>query len=160
MKIKLTKDCFTDKKLFHHRDSYLDNWLPREQKETGIKGEMKSLDKEMTFQEIYTEFNPPIISLVDIENMIGKEDANLNTNGYANFFFVNDKDGNVSVVYAYRFDRQWNVYVYRLDYGHRWDAERRFFLSNGKLESLDALTPLGEAIEIVKKAGYQISKII
>ncbi|MBX4209541.1 hypothetical protein KW799_02540, partial [Candidatus Parcubacteria bacterium] len=79
--------------------------------------------------------NGHTVSLAQIELLIEQvemgEEAQLRTDGYANFFFVEDKNGSVSVVDVRRYDRgRWNVRVHRLGYGIRWGVAFRFFSRN------------------------------
>ncbi len=77
---------------------------------------------------------PAIDQLVDRQE--GGEDVGLRTDGYANFFFVENSDGSVSVLYVYRNDGRWRAYVRRLDSGYRWDAEFRLLLRNSDASKL------------------------
>lgn len=135
---KLTKDCFISK-IFYYRDSDLDNWLPKKQIATPGELSVFKTEKDMTFQEMYDEHKSESVSLVDIENLIerqdGGEDVGLRTDGWANFFFVKNKDGNVSVVFVRRPDCQWHVHVRRLDSDFRWYAEYHVFVRNCILET-------------------------
>lgn len=148
---KKTKDCFTNKKIFGYRDSDLDNWLPKNQPdETEGKFSAQQLTQNSTFKQTTESFLGVsgdidflaktlkdlghITTLPVIESLIERqeagEDVGLLTNGWANFFFVEDKDGNVSVVYAYRDGRQWYVIVYRLGDDDVWIDGSRFFFRN------------------------------
>jgi hypothetical protein len=71
---------------------------------------------------------PTIESL--IERQEGGQNVGLRTDGWANLFFVEDKDGSVSVVYALRRGGRWCVDVDRLGSGDVWDADDRFFFRN------------------------------
>lgn len=147
--VKHTKDCFTNKARYYHRDQELDNWLPKKW-EARSEGKMTVWQflKELTFIEMaqnllktkesdvkklskllkdgnHTFTLPEIEAL--IERQEGGEDVGFLTNSYANFFFVEDNDGNVSVVDARRRARRWRVYVSRLDDGARWRVGRRLF---------------------------------
>ena len=65
-----------------------------------------------------------------VERQEGGEDVGLRTDGYANFFFVENSDGSVSVLCVGRSDDRWRGVVNRLDYGNGWGAERRLLLRN------------------------------
>lgn len=148
---KNTSDCFIDTKRYYHRDPDLDNWLPTAQPEQPTASfPVNELRKEMKFKEMaenivdekgdvkklsqiiierkLTTTLPTIESL--IERQEGGEDVGLRTDGYANFFFVEDKDGYVSVVLVGRNDGQWYVHVGRLALDNRWHVEHRVFVRN------------------------------
>ena len=139
---------------YYYRAPELDNCLPEVQS-AGKGGTFKvhQLEKEMTFREIAAAIlgidetsdldliakalieNGHTVTLTQIESLIDRthasEKTELLTNGYGNFFFVQDKNGSVSVVDISRLgDRRWFVYVYRLGSAHRWRIEFRFFSRN------------------------------
>ncbi|MEK7607339.1 MAG: hypothetical protein AAB484_00200 [Patescibacteria group bacterium] len=149
---KKTKDCFLGDR-YCYRDSDLDNLLAKVQP-TGMAGQftVHQLEKELNFKEVaqailgvdeaplndlakgiiekgHTVVLPQIESL--IERTDTGENTGLRTDGYANFFFVINKEGGVSVVNVPRYGgRRWNVYVYHFGNGLRWDVEHRFFSRN------------------------------
>lgn len=151
---KKTRDCFRDKKRYYHRDSDLDSWLPEDQSEQlagnfsiqqlaqlgtfkqvvesflGITGEIPVLAQALKVKGHVTTL-PTVESLV--ERQEAGEDVGLRTDGYANFFFVEDGDGSVSVVNVYWDDGQWLVLVLRLGNGSEWFAGYRFFFCNKTL---------------------------
>lgn len=148
---KKTKNCFTNKSRYYYRDSDLDAWLPENQPaESEGKFLVRKLDHPATFKQVVENFlretgdvqtlsrslkrlgHVTTLSRIEflIERQEAGEDIGLLTNGRANFFFVEDKDGSVSVVYASRHDRRGYVYVYRLDYDFVWFAYCRFFFRN------------------------------
>jgi len=148
---KPTADCFTDRTRYYHRDGDLDKFLPENQSvqdasqfavyeltETatfqqmaesvlGVSGDIQTLSK-LLIQQGHTT------SLLAIEALIKRqesgEDVGLLTNGWANFFLVENKDGSVSVVYVYRFDRRWVVRQRSFGGDIGWAAAYRFFLRN------------------------------
>lgn len=149
---KKTSDCFTNKLLrYCYRDGKLDSWLPESQPEQ-VSGEFSvvQLTKNAAFKQAVGSFlgitgdiqtlsqilkeRGHITTLPVIESLIERqeagEDVGLRTNGWANFFFVENKDGSVSVVNASRADRRWHVRVDRLGIGPVWLAVYRFFFRN------------------------------
>lgn len=147
----LTKERFTNSRRYYYRDGNLDSWLPKTQNhQVESKFRVFKLEKQLTFKEMaeavleasgdVTMLSKLLIehkhttNLQTIEGLIERqefgENVGLNTNGYANFFFVEDKDGSVSVVFVFRSGSQWFVYVFRLDYGHRWYVDYRLFVRN------------------------------
>ncbi|MDP3962395.1 MAG: hypothetical protein Q8Q03_00805 [bacterium] len=148
---KKTADCFTSKDRYYHRDGDLDNWLPETQAEqpsaifsvnkirkestfkemaeeiVGAKGNVKKLS-QIIIERKHTTTLPTIESL--IERQEGGEDVGLRTDGWANFFFVEDNNGDVSVVRVGRHGGRWGVSVRRLGCDDRWSVERRVFVRN------------------------------
>ena len=98
-----------------------------------MTGDIKTLAEELKRRGCVTTLT--VIGSL-IERQEAGEDIDLNTNGYANFFFVEDNGGGVSVVYADRRDGQWDVDVYRFDYDRVWNAGHRFFFRNSDTGSL------------------------
>lgn len=148
---KKTSDCFTDKSRYCYRDPDLGAWLPKNQPDQPERNfSVQQLSKDGTFKQAVESFletsgdvetlagllkergcttTLPVIESL-IERQEGGEDVGLRTNGYANFFFVEDKDGSVSVVRAYRSGGRWRVGVRRLGDGGVWGADGRFFFRN------------------------------
>ena len=152
---KKTKDCFTNKLRYAYRDPNLDAWLLQNQPaEPESKFLVRKLDQSATFKQVVESFLSEtgdvktlsqslkmlgvVTTLCRIESLVERqeagEDVGLRTDG--GFFFVEDKDGGVSVVRAYRLDRQWNVDIYRLGYDSVWCDEFRFFFRNQDTVSL------------------------
>jgi len=151
VEVKRTKDCFI-KMRYRYRDPNLDLWLHLEQKARGEgKATVWQVLKGFTFIEVVqsllktSETNRKKLSklliegkhtftLPEIEALIERQEAGENigllVNGYANFLFTEDSDGNVSVVHAYRDSRRWRVNLYRLGFVNRWSAVNRFFSRN------------------------------
>lgn len=157
---KKTADCFTDPKRYSYRDRSLDSLLPENQpaqpKSTfavgrletpatfkmavesflGVIGEIPLLAKTL-IERGHTTTLPTIESL--IEQQEAGKDVDLRTDGWANFFFVEEKaekegeDPGVSVVYVLRDDGRWAVDVYRLDDDGGWGPELHFFFRNKTL---------------------------
>ena len=152
--------CLTGKR-WTYRDGDIDRWLPtaqpeqaacqvgvyqlqntagttfREMAAAALKvGPGTSLDllaKALKEQGL-TFTLPAIEQLVDRQE--DGEDVGLRTDGYVNFFFVEDSDGSVSVLYVNRDDGRWRAYVYRLDYGNMWSADNRLLLRNSDAQTL------------------------
>ena len=94
----------------------------------GVSGDIRTLSKLLK-ESGHTTILPVIEALV--ERQESGEDTGLLTNGWANFFFVDNEDGeSVSVVGLDRCGRQWGVCRCPLGRDRRWDAGRRFFLRN------------------------------
>jgi hypothetical protein len=147
---KKTSKCFTGK-IFGYRDNDLDNWLPKNQLgQPEGQFHVQQLAKSATFKQVVESFlgitgdidflaktlkeRNHVTTLPVIESLIERqeagEDVKLLTNGWGNFFFVEDKDGSVSVVRANQADGRWRVDVRRLDNGREWRADGRFFFRN------------------------------
>jgi hypothetical protein len=150
VKGKKTAECFTGE-IFGYRDSDLDKWLPKNQPDQeASKFIGRQLSQPATFKQAVENFlgvsgdidflaktlkeRGHITTLSVIESQVERqeagEDVGLLTNGYVNFFFVEDKDGSVSVVRVFRDVRQWGVYVGGLGVDFRWNAGDRFFFCN------------------------------
>lgn len=151
VKGKKTSNCFTNKLRYYYREANLDDWLPKSQPDQAESGySVRALTRPATFKEVvesYLGITGDVVTLSSalkerklttilpavealIERQEGGEDVGLWTNGWANFFFVEDKDGGVSVVRVRRDGSRWNVSVFRLGNEDRWDAGRRFFFRN------------------------------
>ncbi|OHB01610.1 MAG: hypothetical protein A3A96_02995 [Candidatus Zambryskibacteria bacterium RIFCSPLOWO2_01_FULL_39_39] len=157
---KKTADCFIDKTRYCYRDADLDGWLPEDQSiQPESKFSVQRLNTPATFKQAVESFlgvtgDIPMLAktlrergcvttLPTIETLIeqqeGGQDVDLRTNGYANFFFVEEKAENegeepsVSVVSADRGGGQWGVSVRRLAHDSEWDTEDRFFFRNKTL---------------------------
>ena len=149
---KKTADCFTDKTRYFFRDGDLDKFLPKHQSDQaesrfgvlqltepatfkkfvenvlGTKGSLQTLAKLLKERSLTTTL-PAIETL--IERQENGDDVGLRTDGWANFFFVENEDGDsVSVVYVCRRGRQWDVYQSSCGGGSGWGADARFFLRN------------------------------
>ena len=149
---KTTADCFTDRGRYYHRDGDLDKFLPKVQREQpesnftpcrlteaatfkqmaenalGVSGDIKTLSKLLKGRG-HTTTLPAIEAL--IERQENGEDIGLLTNGWANFFFVDNEDGeSVSVVSVRRSDRRWDVRQYSFGRACGWAAVSRFFFRN------------------------------
>ena len=163
-KTNLTKDCFIGSE-YCYRDSNIDLWLSKKQK-IGDIGAVRfhQLDTPMTFLEAKEKFvvkDENCFTLPQIEECIkDPEKYGLRTDGWGNFFFVQNKEGSVSVVDVYRHDvGLWVVGVSRLDFDVRWGVGRRFFSRNSKsmkLESSDSLT-LSEIT--INRKRYKLTEI-
>src|SRR3989344_3360904 len=149
---KTTADCFTDRGRYYHRDGDLDKFLPKVQREQpesnftpcrlteaatfkqmaenalGVSVDIKTLSKLLKGRG-HTTTLPAIEAL--IERQENGEDIGLLTNGWANFFFVDNEDGeSVSVVSVRRSDRRWDVRQYSFGRACGWAAVSRFFFRN------------------------------
>ena len=148
---KKTADCFTNKSRYYYRDNNLDNWLPKDQPaQAESKFSVQKLAHSATFKQAVESFlgvngdietlakalkdRGAITTLPTIESLIERQEASkdvgLLTDIWASFFFVENKDGGVSVVYASRCGRLWHVSVYRLGRVYVWFAAYRFFFRN------------------------------
>ena len=151
-KTKPTTNCFTDTARYYYRDNDLDRYLPKNQSDQaesqfgvlpltetttfkefaesvlGTQGDLKTLAKLLQ-QRGYTTTLPAIEVLN--ERQESGEDTGLLTNGWANFFFVDNEDGeSVSVVGVGRGVGRWGVRRLSFGSGGRWSAGGRFFLRN------------------------------
>ncbi len=152
IKSKPTKDCFKD---FWYRDSDFDNLLPKTQ--PAQEGEITVLTpgKEMTFLEMAQEFlgtqDPEKIkkyclTLPMVEEIIATRENELETTGYANFFFVENKDGGVSVAGVFRrgVGRPWDARVDELADVYRWYADDRLVVCNLETRPLGTSDPVSD----------------
>lgn len=166
---KKTKDCFKD---FEYRDSDLNAWLPKEQPAT--EGEVTVIErtKEQTFLEMAQEYlgttdtkqiAKHALTLPMVEKLIENADANgLRTDGYHNFFFVEDNDGGVSVAsvdrgdsrwfaYVDRHGSRWHAFVFRLGLGGRWYTDYRLLIRNLDAKTLGRSGPVSDLEERVAR---------
>ncbi len=149
---KKTKKCFTSK-LWYYRAGDLDNWLPADQPWAGaVTITVLTPMKDWTFAEAARSIlnaspDTPVatlgallkkhqltMTLAQAEAMVEAtergENTGLRTDGYGNFFFVENEDGSVSVAYVDRDDRRWRAFVYELGDGYRWCAVYRLVVCN------------------------------
>ncbi len=155
---KKTVECFMNQERYFSRDPYLDIWIPDVQVEEpagvfsvqeleqgaslkeiaeeilGERDSIKRLSKLLIERKITTVL-PRIESLIERqESFIRKEkeseDVGLKTDSCANFFFIVDKEGYVSVVRVFRHDGQWRVSISRLNLGRLWYVSCRVFVRN------------------------------
>lgn len=155
---KKTRNCFTGK-LWSYRDTNLDNWLPAEQagQSEGIVS-VYQLGEAVTSREMAAKAvglgagtsldllakalreGGHTFTLPAIEQMVDKQEAgenvDLRTDGYANFAFVEDANGSVSVVVFVRSGGRLFVNLNRLDCDRRWDAGNRLLLRNSVASTL------------------------
>lgn len=151
---KKTSKCLTGN-IWGDRDDDIDRWLPAAQPtQAGGPVGVYQLQKQKgtTFREMAAAalqvgsgtalellgkalkeqgrtFTLPAIEKL-VERQEGGEDVGLRTDGYANFFFVENSDGSVSVLNVNRNDGGWRAYVHRLDYDDGWRAGCRLLLRN------------------------------
>ncbi len=151
---KKTKKCFVSS-LWYYRDSASDNWLPADQPNADA-GTITVLTpmKDWTFAEAAVSLlnvspNTPVVTLCSLlkerrhtmtlaqgeamaEATERGEKTGMVTNGYGNFFFVENEDGSVSVAFVYRYGvaRPWNAHVDELAHSYRWRADRRLVVCN------------------------------
>lgn len=172
---KLTKDCLAGSS-WYYRDSDLDAWLPKKQPAQEGKVTVIIRDKEQTLLEMAQEYlgttdpekiKPYCLTLPMAEKMIEERSAELRTDGYANFFFVEtgNEEEPVSVADVDRGDPRWYANVRRLGSDDRWHADRRLLVCNLDTKTLGGLEPvldfdsdLSVAIAKVKGAGYEVIK--
>ncbi len=167
-KSKLTKDCFKD---FSYRDSDFDTLLPKKQPAKEGKITVHQLPRDMTFTEIATHFfgsddietiKKHTLTLPMIEEMIATRENEMETTSWANFAFVENKDGGVSVADVYRNDgagRHWDASVRGLASGYRWDADNRLLVCNLDTKTLQNSDP--SAVELDHEARiFRLERII
>ncbi len=157
---KKTSKCLTGKR-WAYRDSDIDRWLPAQQPaqaacQVGVYQLQNS--QGTTFREMAAaalkigsgtsldllakalKENNLTFTLQAIEQLVerqeGGEDVGLLTNGWANFAFVEDSDGSVSVLYVNRLGGRWFGIVDRLDRDDGWFAEYRLLLRNSDTQTL------------------------
>lgn len=101
--------------------------------------EFKTLKKRMTVKEILQELKPSAVLLEDIiKEMNG---TRLLKNGYANLFYVKDKDNILRAVNV-RWDGwygDWNVYAHDVESPSPWDDGDQVFSRNFDTLALDSL---------------------
>ena len=149
---KATADCFTNPARYYYRDAGLDKCLPNVQPAQpesrfgvfqltepatfkafvenvlGTEGDIKTLAKLLKDRGLTTTL-PAIEAL--IERQENGEDIGIWTDGWANFFFTDNEDGeSVSVVYLSRRGGQWGVSRFPLGNDGRWNTGGRVFLRN------------------------------
>lgn len=157
---KKTRACMSDKKVWSYRDSDIDSWLPSDQPTqlAGVIGVYQLQKEGTTFREMAASvlkvaLDTPIAELAKllkerghtttaaaVEEMVKRqeagEDMGLRTDGWANFAFVENADGSVSVLYVDRDVRRWRANVLRLSYVPRWYAENRVLVRNSDTPTL------------------------
>lgn len=172
---KLTKNCFT-RSSWYYRDSDLDAWLPKKQPAQEGKVMVIIRDKEQTFLEMAQQYlgttdpekiKPYCLTLPMAEKMVEERSAELRTDDYTNFFFVEtgNEEEPVSVARVYRDGPRWYASVDRLGSDRRWHAGPRLLVCNLDTKTLGGLEPvldfdsdLSVAIAKVKGAGYEVIK--
>ena len=145
---KPTADCFTNQMRYYRRDGDLDKFLPENQSvQDASQFAVYELTETATLQQMaesvlgvsgdiqtHSKLRSHITSLPAIEALIERqesgEDVGLLTNGGANFFLVENKDGSVSVVSVDRDDGGWSVSQDSFGYDGGWAAGSRFFFRN------------------------------
>ncbi len=149
---KPTKQCFTGK-LWYYRNDDFDNRLPADQPWAGA-GTITVLTpmKDWTFAEAAVSIlnvssgtlsdtlgallkeRHHTMTLAQAEALVEASErgevTGLRTDGYANFFFVENEDGSVSVAFVDRDGRQWRARVRGLARGGRWYAGHRLMVCN------------------------------
>lgn len=145
---KRTRDCFANDSLYFHTDSRLYDWFPKDQPDwTESKIVGKQLLRKAEFEKVAQYFlgqsvdskmiayllkrRRAITTLPVIERLIERqeagEDIGLQIHNFANFFFVEGKDGSVLIVQMQRISGRWHTnchHIYRLGI---WHAGNRFF---------------------------------
>lgn len=149
-----TKKCFAGK-LWYYRDSDFDNWLPADQPNAEASAiTVLTPMKDWTFAEAAVSIlnvspDTPVatlgmllkerghtMTLAQAEAMVNFTERSaktgLRTDGYANFFFVENKDGSVSVADVRRRvdGRHWRAGVGELADCYRWRADIRLLVCN------------------------------
>lgn len=128
-----------------------------EVKEEKAKLYTTELKGDMLDSEILNELKPTECKLGDI--LTAMKENKLLTNGYANIFYIKDKNGVLCAVDVHWCGDGWSVYADSVSYPNGWRGGRRVF----SLSSFDSLTlspseALEKAIETVKKAGLEVYK--
>ncbi|MFZ1075205.1 MAG: hypothetical protein WAN50_02430 [Minisyncoccia bacterium] len=150
---KPTKKCFTASR-YAYRDSDFDGWLPKEQPEAAactITTLTPSRDATFAQWAAFVLGVPAdtsieklaallierghTMTLAQAEAMVEATESKpgntgMRTDGWANWFFVEDKNGSVSVAGVNRGDSRWNADVSRLGNDDRWDADDRLLVRN------------------------------
>lgn len=138
---KNTEQCFTGSR-YAFRDGDFDRWLPAYQPKAGVcTVTTLSPKKGTTFVEwVIALFDAPTDTSVEILSKLIKKcgyvmtltqaeeivkaaertpNSNMRTDGFNNFFFVENEDGNISVAFVHHNSR-WSADIARLDDDHRW----------------------------------------
>lgn len=125
------------------------------------------MEKNGTFIDIFGSAPEPFTKAQVIDIVTNHSDL-LNDKGFGNLFPYANGKGERFVLGVHRDDSEWDLDVYRLEYGGVWDAEdeRVIFLPQRdtlSLETADTLAlghsdSLADAIATVKEAGYVIYK--
>jgi|GEM_PF-1202822 len=151
---KKTSKCFIGTR-YYYRDVDFDNWLPTKQSPVAasvittleasrgwtfvqaasfVLGVSADTSVEM-FAALLKEHGHTM-TLAQAEDMVERtergEKTDMRTDGWANFFFVENGDGSVSVGGVDRDDRVWDACVYSLDDGYVWSAGSHLFVCNLK----------------------------
>jgi len=151
---KPTKKCFAGS-YYAYRDTDFDRWLPADQLQaTPCEITTLASAKDATFAQwvstiLGVSASTPTktlgslliershaMTLVQADNVVGRtengEATGMQTNGYANFFFVEtgNEDDPVSVARVRRYDSRWNAYVDGLGDVIRWSAGGRILVRN------------------------------
>lgn len=150
-KAKNTATCFTNQARYYYHDGDLDKFLPKVQP---VQPESQLTVCELTEVAIFKEMAESVLgvsrdintlskllkdrgcttTLTAIEALIERqenvENVGLLTNGWANFFFVENEDESVSVVFVLRFARLWSVSPFSLGRGRGWGVGSHLFVRN------------------------------
>ena len=120
-----TEDPITEQTLRYHklRQSSVDGPIIAE-----LGGAEKS---ETTLSEMFAL----------MEKQGNGEDGVLLNNGYANIFYIKDRNGVLCTVIVYWRDGGWNVYAFPVENPGRWHVGRRVFSRNSVLESSEPSAP-------------------
>lgn len=150
---KPTKKCFTGSR-YAYRDSDFDGWLPKEQPEaTACTITTLTPSRDATFAQ-WAAFALGVpedtsieklaallkerghtMTLAQAEAMVEATESKsgntgMRTDGWANWFFVEDKNGSVSVAGVGRGGSRWDAGVDWLGGDDRWDAGDRLLVRN------------------------------
>lgn len=157
---KKTSDCLIGG-IWGYKDGDINGWLPEKQPKSGaapvgvyqLQDAAGTTFREMAVAVLKVASDAPLdvlakllkerghtLTLPAVEQLVerqeGGEDVGLRTDGYANFAFVEDVNGGVSVLRVDRHDDGWVGVVRRLGYGDRWFAENRLLLRNSDASAL------------------------
>jgi hypothetical protein len=150
---KPTKKCFTGSR-YAYRDSDFDGWLPKEQPEAAactIATLTPSRDATFAQWAAFVLGVPADTSIEKLAALLKERghtmtlsqaeamveatesksgNTGMRTDGWANWFFVEDKNGSVSVAHVSRGDSRWLARVRRLGNDRRWRADFRLLVRN------------------------------
>lgn len=156
--------------VFSYIDSDFTDWKidVKSPKTEATKMAMLEMDKDATFADIFGEISNDAdllrLTQAQIIEFVTSYKDQLRTDGYATFFLFKENDEFFIALVRFVGVGQLKVSVFRFSDDFVWFAEYRRVvvpqLALKKVElSLSDSDALSLAIETVKKAGYQVSKI-
>ena len=146
-------------RIWAYRDGDFDSWLPKESSaQAACNVTTYQLAKPMVFAEmaaavLSVPVTTPVaelgkmlkergltLTLSQIDKLVemqeGGTDVGIRIDGYANFAFMENADGSVSVSCVDRGGRRWHGRAYPLSRGGRWGADGRLLLRNSDTQTL------------------------